>query len=184
MKAPFAPKDLNQITPESLEKLRKSEVIDLALRLRDFGIDLYERLNLDSKNSSKPPSSDNPYQKNNTASDDGDGTEPSSAQVQDTADESDGGKTPEDGIDAADIEDQPKRKPGRQPGSKGFWRTDKPKAQKTEHHYPKRCIICLHELEEAALPYMGHYTYELERLSSGIEIISTLHYYYAAVCAS
>ena len=104
MKAPFAPKDLNQITPESLEKLRKSEVIHLALRLRDFGIDLYERLNLDSSNSSKPPSSDNPYQKNSAQSDDGDASEQSSDQVQDVADESDGGKTGEDRIDATDPE--------------------------------------------------------------------------------
>jgi hypothetical protein len=162
MKAPFAPEDLNQITPESLEKLRKSEVIHLTLRLRDFGINLYERLNLDSSNSSKPPSSDNPYQKNKTQSDDGDGTEQSSNQVQDAADESDSEKTPEDTIEPGDLEDSPKRKPGRQPGSKGFWRTDKPEAQKSEHHYPKRCIICLKDLDETALPYSAHYTYELE----------------------
>jgi len=42
--------DLNQITPESLERMPKREVIHLALRLRDFGIDLYEQLNLDSSN--------------------------------------------------------------------------------------------------------------------------------------
>ncbi len=42
--------DLDQITPESLERMPKREVIHLALRLRDFGIDLYERLNLDSSN--------------------------------------------------------------------------------------------------------------------------------------
>jgi IS1 family transposase len=182
MKDLFAPEDLNQITPESLEKLRKSEVIHLALRLRDFGIDLYERLNLDSSNSSKPPSSDNPYQKNEAQSDDGDGNEQSSDQVQDPGDESDDGKTPEDRIDATDPEDQPKRKPGRQPGSKGFWRTDKPETENKEHHYPKRCIICQQELDEPALPYMAHYTYELERHPAGIEIVCTLHYYYAAVC--
>ena len=30
---------------------------------------------------------------------------------------------------------------------------------------------------------MAHYTYELERLPAGIEIVCTIHYYYAAVCA-
>jgi len=50
MKDLFAPEDLDQITPESLERMPKREVIHLALRLRDFGIDLYERLNLDSSN--------------------------------------------------------------------------------------------------------------------------------------
>ena len=105
MKDLFAPEDLNQITPESLEKMRKSEVIHLALRLRNFGINLYERLNLDSSNSSKPPSSDNPYQQISKQSDDGDATEQSSDQDQDAGDESDSGKTPEDRIDAADSEE-------------------------------------------------------------------------------
>ena len=42
--------DLSQITPESLMRMSKREVIHLVLRLRDFGIDLYESLNLDSSN--------------------------------------------------------------------------------------------------------------------------------------
>ena len=160
----------------------KREVIQLALRLRNFGINLYERLNQDSKNSSKPPSSDNPYQKNK-AQPDGDAKEQSNDQVQEAGDESDGDKTPEGRLDSTDQEDPPKRKPGRQPGSKGYWRKDKPEAQKSEHHYPRRCIICMRRLEEAALPHTAHYTFELERRSSGIEIICTIHYYYAAVCA-
>ena len=103
MKALFAPEDLNQISPESLEKLCKSDVIHLTLRLRDFGIELYERLNLDSSNSSKPPSSDNPYEKNKKQSDDGDSTEQSSDQAQDTGDESDAAKTPEDTMGALPV---------------------------------------------------------------------------------
>ena len=182
MKCQFSPEDLDQIDRESLEKLRKSDVIHLALRLRDFGIDLYERLNLDSSNSSKPPSSDNPYQRNKKQPDE-DSAEQTGDLVQEPSDELEDGKTPQGPIDPDDFEDQPKRKPGRQPGSKGFWRTDKPEAQKTEHHHPKRCIICMQALDEQAQPYMGFYTYELERRPAGIDIICTLHYYYAAVCA-
>jgi hypothetical protein len=137
MKDQFAPEDLNQITQESLERLRKSDVILLDLRLRDFGIDLYERLNLNSSNSSKPPSSDNPYQKNKTKTDGDDDSEQSSDQAQDHPDELDAGETSEGKIDPADSGDQPKRKPGRQPGAKGFWREDKPDAKNIEHHYPK-----------------------------------------------
>jgi transposase len=182
MKDQFTPEDLNQITQESLERLRKSDVIQLALRLRNFGIDLYERLNLDSSNSSKPPSSDNPYQKNKTKTDGADGPEQSSDQVQDHTDELDDGEASEDKIDPADSDDNQKRKPGRQPGSEGFWRKDKPDTENIEHHYPKQCMICLQALDEPAQPYMGHYTYELERQPDGIQIICTLHYYYAAVC--
>jgi IS1 family transposase len=182
MKDQFAPEDLNQITQESLERLRKSDVIQLALRLRDFGIDLYERQNLDSSNSSKPPSSDNPYQKNKTKTDGDDDSEQSSDQAQDHTDELDDGETSEGKIDPADSDDQPKRKPGRQPGSEGFWRKEKPDAKNIEHHYPKKCMICLKSLDEFAQPYMGHYTYELERRPDGIRILCTLHYYYTAVC--
>ncbi len=60
MKRPINPNDLPQINVESLERLTKAEIISLALKLRDYSIELYERLNLDSSNSSRPPSSDSP----------------------------------------------------------------------------------------------------------------------------
>lgn len=182
MKSQFTPEDLNQITQESLERLRKCEVIQLALRLRNFGIDLYERLNLDSSNSSKPPSSDNPYQTNKMATDGTGDLEQSSDQIQENPDELDDGEISENQTHKADSDDQPTRHPGRQPGSEGFWRQQKPEAQKTEHHFPQQCIICLQGLDEPAQPYMGHYTYELERQPNGIQILCTLHYYYATVC--
>lgn len=181
MKDQFAPEDLNQITQESLEKLRKREVIQLTLRLRNFGIDLYERLNLDSSNSSKPPSSDSPYPKNKTV--ESDDLEQSSDKTQDKTEKLGESGTSKDQTSETGSDDKPKREPGRQPGSEGFWRKEKPEAQYIEHHYPQQCIICLESLDEPAQPYMGHYTYELERKPSGIVIVCTLHYYYAAVCA-
>ena len=57
--------DLAQMGRVYFEKLDKKTLIEVACRLLDFCVHLLERLEQDSKNSSKPPSSDNPYDKNN-----------------------------------------------------------------------------------------------------------------------
>ena len=102
-----------------------------------------------------------------------DDLEQSSDQIQDNTDELDDGEISENQTNKTDSDDKPKRNPGRQPGSEGFWRKQKPEAQETEHHFPKQCIICLQGLDEPAQPYMGHYNYELERQPNGIQIICT-----------
>jgi len=173
----LTPDDLNQISPESLERMSKSDLIHLTLRLRNFSIELYERLNQNSRNSSRPPSSDSPYKKNENCK-----CGPSKTQNQEKTCERENGKIPEDQSGKNESDDNPKPNPGRQPGSKGFWRKQKPKADKTDHHYPQQCIVCLKKLIHPALPYAGLYTYELERENSSIKIVCTLHYYYAAVC--
>lgn len=182
MKKEFAPEDLNQINQESLGKLCKTDVIQLALRLRDFAIELYENQRLDSTNSSRPPSSDSPYPKKKTKTDNEGNDDSKQAQEQSSeSDEiSDGEKS--DRIEQDDLEEEPKRNPGRQPGSTGYGRKGKPALNSTEHHYPKECVICRKHLHEPAQPYMGHYTYELERFADRIQITCTLHYYYTAVC--
>ena len=83
----FTPEDLSQITREYLERLTKHEVVNHTLRLRDYGINLYERMNLDSSNSSKPPSSDNPYQKGEKQTDETDSSESSEEQDKTDTDE-------------------------------------------------------------------------------------------------
>ena len=57
------PEDLAQLDRERFNTLKKSELIDLSERMRDLCIELYEKLNENSSNSSKPPSSDDPFKK-------------------------------------------------------------------------------------------------------------------------
>ena len=57
--------DLAQLDRSYLQRLEKETVIDVACKLRDFSITLVERLEQNSSNSSKPPSSDDPYAKAN-----------------------------------------------------------------------------------------------------------------------
>ena len=195
MKQKFTSGDLHQITYESLEKRNKSELIDLTLRLRNFTTDLYERINQDSTNSSKPPSSDNPFRKANKKdtkddinrsvdkdrNDIADDSAPSLDQEQNESNDEDSGI-------ARDKKDKDKRKPGRQPGAQGFGRNEKPIPDHIEHHYPKQCIICNCQLDnEEAVLHTGFYTYELERNPEdkphAIIIGCTLHYYYSRICS-
>ena len=57
--------DLVQFDRDRMAGLDKNALLDLSVRLRDFGIKLYEKLNEDSSNSSKPPSGDDPFKKGN-----------------------------------------------------------------------------------------------------------------------
>jgi IS1 family transposase len=168
-------KDLMQISSASLEKLGKSDLIDLSLRLRNQLCDALEKLNQDSSNSSKPPSSDNPFNKKSSSKEDKEESEKESEQ-------NEHGEDPDRESDKKANNDPEKRNPGKQPGAKGFWRTKKPVAETREHHYPEKCIICGRKLEEDMSAYSGFYTFELERKENGIDISCTLHTYYSCIC--
>jgi IS1 family transposase len=187
MKTRFSPDDLNQISVESLSKMKKSDLIVLSLRLRDFCIEQYEYVNQDSSNSSRPPSTDSPYKSRKTS----DGPEQSNKEDQkqdgksvgsDSDRPTDTTKSSADQKDPEESDDSVKRNPGRQPGSQGFWRREKPEADHTVDHHPQHCIICSAKLEPQVSPHTGYYTYELVRTENGIKITCTLHYYYSAVC--
>ncbi|MFN2248582.1 MAG: IS66 family transposase [Candidatus Promineifilaceae bacterium] len=185
MKKRFAPDDLNQISGESLNKMKKSDLIMLTLRLRDFGIELYERLNQDSSNSSRPPSTDSPYKSKNIHKEpeqSNKGEQKQDGNIADRDRPTDKDKSPEDRKDRLETDDGLKRNAGRQPGSQGFGRSGKPKVDHTVHHHPQQCIICSTQLDPQISPHTGHYTYELQRTENDIKITCTLHYYYSAVC--
>lgn len=199
MKCKFTSEDLNQISYESLEKRNKIELIDLTIRLRNFSIDLYERLNQDSTNSSKPPSSDSPFGKNNVQkikenveqSTDRDDDADTNESNDDSEHSGDNTQNPSDSkqTDKSDDEqNKNKRKPGRQPGSQGFGRCGKPVPYRSESHYPEQCIICNSHLGNSeALLHTGFYTYELEKTSDSsfhsISIVCVLHHYYSQICS-
>jgi transposase len=168
--------DLAQMDRQYLEALEHGRLVDVACNLRDFAVEQVERLGRNSTNSSKPPSSDSPYQKGAKEA------EKQSASADDT-DKKDTARvsTPTD-------EPQPrqaKRSSGKQPGGQGFWRSEPLIPEAWIPHGPEHCAACgagVHVPENFA-PYMGHHVLELERTSSGIRISCTLHQYYASTCA-
>jgi len=169
--------DLAQIDRSYLQSLKKESVIKLACRLRDMNIDLLERLDQDSSNSSKPPSSNSPYKKKPPVSK---GDEPKRTSGEDTKEEA----TEKDAKPEGSKGHDSNRAAGRQPGSQGFWRAETPVAERTVPHYPDVCAICGKDLNgrEEALPYMGYYVYELEKTELGIRTVCSLHHFYSGVC--
>jgi IS1 family transposase/transposase len=166
--------DLAQIDRSYLQSLEKETVIDVVCKLRDFSIALVERLEQNSSNSSKPPSSDNPYDKGNNPDSKDDDVKNLSAEDKEN-------QTTEK---TASTKNDSNRSAGRQPGSQGFWRSEIPLPESTIAHCPGVCMICGKDVNvpEGSRPYMGYYVYELEKTSSAIRIFCTLHHYYAAVC--
>jgi transposase len=199
MKRKFTSEDLNQISYKSLEERNKSELIDLTIRLRNFTIDLYERLNQDSTNSSRPPSSDSPFGKNNdpktkdnvTQATDTDDADTDENNIDDSEHSGDNTQNTSDNDQTDKSEGEQKenkRKPGKQPGSQGFGRCGSPVSYRTEQHYPEQCIICNSQLDNnEAVLHTGFYTYELEKSSDSsvhsIKIVCVLHHYYSQVCS-
>jgi transposase len=179
MKLTFSPYDLNQISQESLEKLNKAELIQLALRLRNWGIDMYELLKKDSTNSSKPPSSDSPYK--GKSKDKGCDVASDDAPDKDTGEKL---ETPGDRRDRSVTDAKPKRQPGRQPGAQGVWRNEKPVADEITNHHPEHCALCSRELPKTFTSHSGFYTFELEsdKDKKSLRIKCILHRYFVAVC--
>ena len=70
-----------------------------------------------------------------------------------------------------------KRKPGKQPGAEGKWRTKPLVAEDIIPHYPEECASCNQELEKREdKPYMGYYVLELNPEKSGFQIVCQLHH--------
>ncbi len=205
--------DLGQMDRQYFQSLEKDALVDVSCRLHATAVELTECLNQNSTNSSRPPSSDNPYKKNPKNKDssknnneqektDSDPTEDSDSKNNDEqgqtdshpAKDSDSGIQPESDLEKDSDSQSPsdenpetepdKRPPGRQKGSQGFWRKEKPEAKNKEHHFPPVCDACGIKLDKdpTQSPYMGYYTYELENGKHWIRIDCTLHLYYATEC--
>ena len=191
--------DLLQLTEEELLELPEDVLRRLSVKLLYDLKEARERLKQTSKNSSRPPSSDLPWDKA--------GTEPSNSQPPQEPDEyaevdeqpRDSDKTSEtkpektqDIIDevqqAVDSEDaaSDKRKPGKQPGAPGYGREQKIAITAEEHHYPAGCARCDRELPpNAAKAYTAFETVDLvwaDLKKPGIALTNTKNTYYETVC--
>ncbi len=171
--------DLALMNRPYLEKLSHDSLIDAAYNLRNCAVTLSERLEQNSENSSKPPSSDNPYKKNRKK-------RRTSEKEDENISSEDTVKTGASAADKPSDSDSanPKRQPGKQPGAKGFWRSETPIPEDTIPHHPKICVACNKEITvpEGITPYMGYHVFELENMPSGIRIFCTLWHYYIVTC--
>jgi transposase len=169
--------DLVQMNEDYFKSLAKERLVEVAQNLHQLATDLWEKQQQNSENSSQPPSKDNPYGSNTT-------TEESSSSLEL---ETRSGKTEGNQVEESVGKQKKKnslRKPGKQPGGKGFGRSQPLKAEVIIPHYSHQCVACNHDLSESeSQKYMGYYVLELEAELFGFRIVTQLHYYYRTTCS-
>ncbi len=167
--------DLAQMNRDYFQSLEKERLVEVADNLHRLAVEQWEKINSNSRNSSQPPSGDNPFQKP-------DGSGASNPDVSKGSSEST--PSPKKNIAQELIESTAKRKPGRQKGSKGFGRSKPLSIAETIPHYPNHCSACNQALVKTETkPYMGHHVLELETTASGLQVVCQLHHYYQSICS-
>ena len=194
--APPTRNELARMNRAYFESLSPKALVDEACRLRALAVRLTERLDQNSTNSSRPPSSDPPFSRGSRCGDKGQNAgarEPAVAPDQNAPPQGQG--VPEGGAGPTETAasgqspngDRPKRGPGRQPGAKGYGRSQPLVASAHLPHYPATCQACAVPLSavEGARKHKAYYVLELEKLSEGlgVRIVCTLHDYYTVSCS-
>ena len=192
--------DLLQMTEEELLELPEEVLRRLSVKLLYDLKEARERLRQTSRNSSRPPSSDLPWDK--VGSNDEDqyrqqGPDEFFGVDEHTPDTKEASKTePEERSQdevneiqqTKELEDEAnsKRKAGKQPGAPGYGREQKITVTAEEHHYPTDCIRCDGELkQDAGKAYTAFETVDLEWADlkkPGISLTNTKHTYYETIC--
>ena len=106
--------DLAQMNRGYFQSLSKERLVEVANNLHQLAVEQWEKINSNSRNSSQPPSSDNPFQKPSSSLT----STPDSVQ-----DQSNSNWSPNKSISPGKQtrESTPRRKPGRQKRFKGIW---------------------------------------------------------------
>ena len=191
---------LRQMDEDAIRKLPEFAVRDLAVRLLKDLKEARERLNQNSRNSSRPPGSDAPWEKvGEDCESDGDDTEAAEweedkgdskaceAATADGAEPSEVSSPSDDTPDKSDPQ-RVKRKPGKQPGAPGFGRQQRLPVTACVDHRPTSCHGCCKALGtevSASRAYTGFYTLDIEwgdAESPGLWVTNTLHLYYETPC--
>ncbi|MDD1641856.1 MAG: DUF6444 domain-containing protein, partial [Methylococcaceae bacterium] len=185
--------DLLQLTEEELLELPEEVLRRLSVKLLYDLKEARERLRQTSRNSSRPPSSDLPWDKAGSNDEDQHPQQGHDefAEVDDrTLDTEEATKTGPEEItkDEANETQQTKeredevnskRKAGKQPGALGYGREQKITVTAEEHHYPTDCIRCDGELkQDAGKAFTAFETVDLEWADTkqpGIRLTNTKH---------
>jgi transposase len=166
--------DLIASNRTDLSAMPRDELEELAWRQGEALRSLANRLGEDSKTSSRPPSSDDPYRREvrgklGAAGPDGDGGEASAAPPE-SAGKPDAKKTA--------------RPAGKQPGAKGFWRSQPIVTSAEVPHAPTACAACGTalgpDLERRCVG--AHDRLELARGDMSLQVAATKHVYFAVRC--
>ena len=173
----FAP-DLNDIKREDLARMPREELEERAWRWHEMARELANRAGEDSSTSSRPPSSDDPYRR-------GDRAKPA-ATGPDSGGDAETPASPPEKSENPGKPDEKKtaRRAGKQPGAKGFWRSQPIVTSARVEHTPFVCEACGAalgaDLERRCVG--AHISLELARGDMSLEVTAAKHVYFAVGC--
>ncbi|MGH8548004.1 MAG: DUF6444 domain-containing protein [Methylococcales bacterium] len=177
--------DLSQLDEEELLKLPEEVLRRVSVRLLNDLKEARERLKQNSRNSSRPPSSEAPWEKERRgvdSTDEFEGTEDAESGDETPPEESDR-KSKEAGGEPTDEA----RKPGKQPGAEGFGRQQTLAVTGQEEHFPEYCGRCCQALSgDVKKAWTAFETVDLEWADEnhpGLRLTNTRHTYYEIPCA-
>ena len=178
---------LQQLDEAYLNKLSEGELRRLSVKLLEDLQESRERLNQNSQNSSRPPSSEPPWSRSGN----GRGGEP--PDIEDEAaleprPEKQGGEehTPE--AKPGNAPRQPKgdnapKKPGKAKGAQGFGRNAPGRIDLMEQHAPECCAGCGKSLQDAGKSaYTAHYEVDFVQTKVGWQVLHVKHLWQEAKC--
>ncbi len=178
--------DLRQIDQSYIESLNIETARKLASKLLEDLKEARERLNQNPHNSSRPPSSTEPW----IRADIEDEEETEVEERNDIAgkESSSGSQESEENQKKKDKEKSPEPgKPGKQKGAEGKGRTQRMAITGIVIHFAEVCSVCDRELCEADFTARtGHYVIDIlmgEEAQPGITVTNTKHLYGDTVCA-
>ena len=151
---------LTDIQRTDLAAMSREEVEAWGWRQHELARELANRLGADSRTSSRPPSSDDPYRR----------------------DERGDVRTPAAPPEKTGKPDN--KKAGKQPGSKGFWRSQRIVTSADAPHAPTTCAACQAflgcDLKRRCVS--AHDSLELARGFMSLQVTATKHVYFAVRC--
>lgn len=178
---------LRQLDAAYLERLEEATLRALSVKLLEDLKEARERLNQNPRNSSRPPSSEAPWEKPKegpAADEEGDEAAGEfEAEGEDTG--AVGDRSEDSGKPSPKAVDHPPPgRAGKVAGTPGHGRMAPERIDDIQTHAPTHCAVCDLSLEGRMLStYTGYYEVDFERTEGEWRIRYTLHHWQEAVCA-
>lgn len=152
--------------------MSREELEELAWRWREMARSLANGAGEDSSTSSRPPSSDDPYRRQERG-------KPDAADA-----DADPSETPPEKAGKPD-KNKTGKSAGKQPGAKGHWRCQPIVVSAEVEHAPQACAACRSALgrEGERRCVSAHNCLELVRAEMALQVTATRHSYFAVRCS-
>jgi transposase len=179
--------NLRQLDEHYLYSLETEALRVLSVKLLSDLKEARERLNQGPENSSRPPSSREPWQKHQAAEDRGEDESEEESGVEEDEHAPEMSQDAGEQAQRAPVAANSRRKAGKQPGAAGHGRTQVLEAQETVAHYATHCAGCGKGLDdqEGAVAYTAFQEIDLkwgDSAQPGLHLHVIKHLYYEQTC--